>query len=64
MDNSTSGCRPFYIAAPSYTFVQEMLTIFWEIVLFFSDLVHGIPTEYWAESATHLLRWCRPIALR
>lgn len=23
MDNSTSGCRPFYIAAPSYTFVGD-----------------------------------------
>jgi hypothetical protein len=23
MDNSTSSCRPFYIAAPSHTFVGD-----------------------------------------
>jgi hypothetical protein len=43
MDNSTSGCRPFYLAAPSYPFVEDAGYLIGDrLQVVFLRLVHGI----------------------
>jgi len=53
MDNSTSGCRPLYIVASSYTFVGDAGYLLGDRLVFLR-VVHGIPAPIYHDGVAPL----------